>query len=289
MNRQNRTILVVALALVMASAASYAVYRAIQQIPVREVPIATNFAVVAKERLPVGTLLQAHQVTLVAWPAEAPVAGGFSTIDEVVGRGLISEVVQNEPITTTKLAPREAGGGLPPSIPQGMRAMSVRVNDVIGVAGFAVPGTRVDVIVTVRPDRESISRVVVSNVQVLTSGTRFDQETARTGEAMPAPVVTLLVTPQDAERIALAENEGTIMLALRNPMDVEAVETRGVRMSGLLAAPDPAPVRTVVQGRPRVVTPPPPPAPPPYTVETIRGATRSQVVVEPTGPGQGQN
>jgi pilus assembly protein CpaB len=286
MNRQNRTLLVIALAVVMASVASYAVYRAIQQIPVREVPIATNFTIVAKDRLPVGTLLEAHQVALVAWPADSPVAGGFGTIDEVVGRGLISEVVQNEPITATKLAPREAGGGLPPSIPPGMRAMSVRVNDVIGVAGFTVPGTRVDVIVTVKPDRESISRVVVSNVQVLTSGTRFDQATARTGEAMAARVVTLLVTPQDAERIALASNEGEIMLALRNPMDMEAVETKGVRMSGLLAAPDAAPVRTVVQGRPRVVAPPPPPAPPPYTVETIRGATRSQVIVEPSGQGQ---
>ena len=110
MNRQNRTLLVVALAVVMASVASYAVYRAIQRIPVREVPIATSFTVVAKDRLAVGTLLEAHQVALVAWPAESPVAGGFQTIEEVVGRGLIAEVVQNEPITTTKLAPREAGG-----------------------------------------------------------------------------------------------------------------------------------------------------------------------------------
>jgi pilus assembly protein CpaB len=281
MNRQTRTLVVMALAVVLAAVASYAVYRAIQQIPVREVPIATHFTVVAKERLPVGSLVEARHVELVPWPESNPVAGGFRTVEEVVGRGLISEVVQNEPLTETKLASREAGAGLPPSIPPGMRAMSVRVNDVIGVAGFAVPGTRVDVIVTVKPNEESVSRVVVSNVQVLTAGTKFDPESARTGEAVRAPVVTLLVTPQDAERIALAQNEGEIMLALRNPMDVETVETRGVRMSGLLAAPDAAPVRTVVQGRPRVAAPPPPPPPPPpYTVETIRGAQRSQVVVE---------
>jgi pilus assembly protein CpaB len=287
MNRQTRTLVVIALAVVLASVASYAVYRAIQQIPVREVPVSSHFTVVATERLPVGTIVEPRQVQLVAWPESAPVAGGFRTIEEVVGRGLISEVVQNEPITETKLAVRGAGGGLPPSIPAGMRAMSVRVNDMSGVAGFAVPGTRVDVIVTVKPDGESISRVVVSNVQVLTSGTKFDPQTARTGEAMPAPVVTLMVTPQDAERIALAQTEGAIMLALRNPLDVETVETRGVRMSGLLAAPDAAPVRTVVQGRPRVVAPPPPPPPPPpYTVETIRGATRSQVVVERGAEGQ---
>jgi pilus assembly protein CpaB len=287
MTRRNRTLIVVALAVVLATVASYAVYRAIQQIPVREVTVATRFTAVAKERLPVGTIIEARHVSLVGWPEDSPVAGGFSTIEEVVGRGLISEVVQNEPLTDSKLASREAGGGLPPSIPPGMRAMSVRVNDVIGVAGFAVPSTRVDVIVTVKPDRESVSRVVVSNVQVLTSGTKFDVDAARTGEAIPAPVVTLLVTPQDAERIALAQSEGSIMLALRNPMDVENVETRGVRMSGLLAAPAPAPVRTVVQGRPRVVAPPPPPTPPPpYTVETIRGAQRTQVVVDRTEEGR---
>jgi pilus assembly protein CpaB len=275
---------------VLASAASYAVYAAIQRIPVREVPIATYHAVVAKERLPVGTIVEERHIALVPWPADSPVAGGFTSIPDVVGRGLISEVVQNEPVTETKLAVREAGGGLPPSIPAGMRAMSVRVNDVIGVAGFAVPGTRVDVIVTVRPQPqlESVSRVVVGNVQVLTAGTRFDPESARTGEPVRAPVVTLLVTPQDAERIALAQNQGEIMLALRNPLDVEAVETQGIRMSGLLAAPAAAPVRTVVQGRPRVVAaPPPPPPPPPYTVETIRGAQRSQVVVDrPTAGSQ---
>lgn len=281
MNRQTRTLIVIGLAVALASLASYAVYRAIQQIPVREVQVATHLTVVASERLPVGSLVEARHVRLVPWPEDAPVAGGFRTIEEVVGRGLIAEVVQNEPITSTKLAPREAGGGLPPSIPAGMRAMSVRVNDVIGVAGFAVPGTRVDVIVTVKPEREGVSRVVVSNVQVLTSGTKFDTQTGRTGEAMPSPVVTLLVTPQDAERIALAQSEGSIMLALRNPLDVEPVETRGARMSGLLGAPDPAPVRTVVQGRPRVVAPPPPPPPPPpYMVETIRGAQRTQVEVE---------
>lgn len=283
MNRRNRSLVVIALAVALASLASYAVYRAIQQIPVREVEVATDYAVVASERLPVGTVIEAHQVNLVAWPASAPVAGGFKTIEEVVGRGLIAEVAQNEPITETKLAVREAGGGLPPSIPEGMRAMSVRVNDVIGVAGFALPSTRVDVIVIVKPSNtnESVSRIVVNNVQVLTAGTVFDQEASRRGEAVRAPVVTLLVTPQDAERIALAQTEGQIMLALRNPMDVESVETRGERLSGLLSAPTPEPVRRVVEGRPRMVAPPPPPPPPPqYTVETIRGSQRSQVVVE---------
>ena len=97
------------------------------------------------------------------------------------------------------------------------------------------------------------------------------------GTAVPSTVVTLLVTPQDAERIALAQNDGQIMLALRNPLDVEPTKTSGIRVSALLASPNPAPVTRVVQGRPRVEAPPPPP---PYTVEAIRGAQRSQEVVK---------
>jgi pilus assembly protein CpaB len=274
MNRQTRALVVVALAVVLASVAAYGVYRAIQQMPVREVEVASTFAVVSRDPLDVGTVLKAEQLQLVAWPESAPVMGGFSAIEDAVGRGLISPVVPNEPITESKLAPREAGGGLPPLIPPGMRAMSVRVNDVISVAGFAAPWTRVDVLVTI----ESMSRVVVSNVQVLAAGTKYEQENARQGAAVPTTVVTLLVTPEDAERIALAQTNGQIMLALRNPMDLEPAKTSGVRVSALLASPNPAPVRRVVQGQPRMVTPPPPPAL--YTVETIRAAKRTQEVVK---------
>jgi pilus assembly protein CpaB len=162
-----------------------------------------------------------------------------------------------------------------------MRAMSVRVNDVIGVAGHVVAGTRVDLIVITRAGQEAVSRTVVSNVEVLAAGTNVDREAARTGAAQATAVVTLLVTPEDGEKIALAQTQGQIMLALRNPMDVAPVETRGVRMSGLLAAPGPEPERRVTRSGPRMVTPPPPPPPPPpYTVETIRGATRTQEVVK---------
>lgn len=278
MNRRNRTMIVVGVAVLLASLAALGVYRAIQRIPVREVEVATRHTVVVSQpSIPVGTLLTRDMVTLVPWPEASPVAGGFSNVDEVVGRGVTSSLVQNEPVTESKLAPREAGGGLPPSIPAGMRAMAVRVNDVIGVAGFTVPGTRVDVVVTVRGQNQTTSRVVLENVQVLTAGTMYDQDKARDGNAIPAAVVTLLVTPRDAERLALAQTEGQIVLALRNPLDVQPVETNGVRLASLMGAPDPPPVRTVVQGRPRVVAPPPPPPPPrPYTVESIRGAQRAQ-------------
>ena len=189
----------------------------------------------------------------------------------------------NEPLTESKLAPLEAGAGLPPSITEGMRAVSVKVNEVIGVAGFVVPGTRVDLMVTLKrdQDKDSMTRVVVSDVQVLTAGTRYDQEKARDGQPIPTSVVTLLVTPPDAERIALAANEGSIMLTLRNPMDRQRTETTGIRTAGLLgAAPAPAPVVKTVQNR-RVAEPPAPvvAASTVYTVEAIRGAKRSEEVV----------
>src|SRR5262245_47250451 len=206
MNRNTRTLLVMAIALVVAGAASLGAYRAIQRIPVREVPVAHQFAVLAAKPLTAGALLQKEDVKLVPWPSSDPMPGGFTRIDDVVDRGLIDSVAENEPITTHKLAAAGSGGGLPPTIPQGMRAISVKVNEVIGVAGFAVPGSRVDVLVTVRGNGGSPrSRVVVGNVQVLTSGTNYDRVEAKAdAKPIPASVVTLAVVPADAERIALA-------------------------------------------------------------------------------------
>lgn len=285
MTRTNRTLLVFILSVIVAGGASLFVYRAVQAIPVREVEVKSYQVAVAAKSLPVGTLLTASDVKLVAWPTSSPVAGGYSTTDEVVNRGLVAPVAENEPLTGTKLASAEAGAGLPPTIIAGMRAISVKVNEVIGVAGFVVPGTRVDVVVTLsRREQESLSRVVVSNVQVLTAGTKYDQEQAKDGKPVPSTVVTLLVTPEDAERIALASAEGTIMLTLRNPLDTTPTETKGTRLASLMGAPDPPPVTRVVQGVRRAVPPPAPaavPAPPPvYAVETIRAAKRTSEVVK---------
>ena len=108
-----------------------------------------------------------------------------------------------------------------------MRALSVKVNDVIGVAGFTVPGARVDVVVVVKERENSMARVVVSNLQVLTAGTKYDIEQAKDGKPMPSSVVTLLVTPEQAERITLAQTNGSITLVLRNPLDVMPTETNG--------------------------------------------------------------
>jgi len=175
---------------------------------------------------------------------------------------------------------------LSPAIKPGMRAISIRVNEVIGVAGFVVPGSRVDIVTILKGvaggDPFPFSRVVVSNVTVLSAGTRYDQEDARTNaNAIRSTVVTLMVSPLDADRIALAQSTGELMLTLRHPLDADpTADARGIRMAAMFAgeevAPKPAPT-----GLRRVAAPLPPPPPPPpvvkaYTVETIRAAKRSE-------------
>jgi pilus assembly protein CpaB len=284
MNRRNRTLVVLLVAVAIAAGATYFVYRAVRQIPVQKVEVASVFVAVAAENLPTGTRLTKEHIKLVGWPAAAPVEGAKQSVDELVGRGLIQPVSANEPLTERKLAPIEAGAGLPPTIPQGMRALSIRVNDVIGVAGFTVPGTRVDVLVTIRDGDHSMSRAVVGNVQVLTAGTRYDQEQAKDGKPIPSTVVTLMVSPEDAERIVLAQSAGSITLVLRNPLDVEPTDTRGVRMASLMGAPEPAPVIVQDKVKRRAVAPKPeaaPPAPPTtYRVEAIKAAKRSDEVLQ---------
>jgi pilus assembly protein CpaB len=283
MNRNTRTTVVVAIAVFVAALASFGIYRAIQQMPVRQVEVRSLYQVVAATDMPMGTMITKDQVKLVAWPASSPVNKGFTTIESVVNRGLVDSVAANEPLTETKLAPVEAGAGLPPSITEGMRAVSVKVNEVVGVAGFVVPGTHVDVMVTLKRSeaKDSMTRVVVSNVQVLTAGTRYDQGKARDGQPIPTSVVTLLVSPSDAERIALAASEGEVMLTLRNPMDRKPTETTGIRTAALLgqAPAPPVVVRTV---GPRKVAEPvavPVAAPKFYSVEAIRAAKRSEEVI----------
>ena len=282
MNRRNRTMIVLLVATGLAALATYGVFRTIKSIPVRQVEVATKHVVVAAENLPLGTRITKEQLKVVGWPAATPVDGSFDSVEAVVGRGLIEPVAANEPVTERRLAPKEAGAGLSPSIPPGMRALSVKVNEVIGVAGFTVPGAHVDVVVVLKDRENSMARVVVSNLQVLTAGTKYDIEQAKDGKPMPSNVVTLLVTPDDAERIALAQTEGSITLVLRNPLDVTPTETRGVRMAGLMGAPATPPVvkpvqtsRKVAAAKPIVAEPPPPPARQIYTVESIRAGKRT--------------
>ena len=289
MNRNTRTLVVISFATVTAAVGSFGVYAAVRSVPVREVEVAHTFVAVAAHNLPTGTRITERDVKLIAWPARNPVPGAFSEVKPILDRGLVAAVGENEPFTDTKLAPIGSGAGLPPSIPPGMRAMSVKVDEVIGVAGFVVPGTRVDLVVTLRGSgqaEESMSRTVASNVLVLTAGTKFDQEQAKDGKAQPSTVVTLAVSPSDAERVALASSEGKISLALRNPLDVAPTETAGVHVAALRlgmgsAPPEPMKAKPATARRPMAIVPQPSPAPPPvvYTVETIRAAKRGEEVV----------
>src|SRR5688572_23615471 len=236
MNRNTRTAVVVGVAVLLAVIASLGMYRIVSRMPSKAAEVNTVDVVVAQHPIKLGTRILADHVKVVRWPKDAPVEGAFSKVEDVLNRGVIAPVAMNEPLTGAKLAALEAGAGLPPSIPQGMRAISVKVNEVVGVAGFVVPGTRVDVMVTLKGrqnDDQSMTRIVCSNVQVLTAGTRYDQEKAKEGNAIPSTVVTLLVKPDDGERIALAAEEGQLMLSLRNPLDVEPTVTRGVKTAGL--------------------------------------------------------
>jgi pilus assembly protein CpaB len=278
MNRGMRVVIVITVALIAASIATYAIYQGIQRIPVREVEVAGQPVVVAARALPIGAMVGPSDVKIATWPARSVVAGSFGKADDVVGRGLVVEIAENEPLTERKLAPREAGAGLQTTIPIGMRAVSVKVNEVIGVAGFVLPGTRVDLVATVGSQKDTKTRTVVSNLQVLASGTRYDQQATKEGKPIPSTVVTLLATPEDAERITLASTDGKILLVLRNPLDTEPTKTPGIRLDALMQSSSEPPIEKTVKGRKVVVAappPPPPPAPSPYMVEAIRGAKRT--------------
>jgi pilus assembly protein CpaB len=235
--------------------------------------------VVAASDLPLGAELTANDVRVIEWPASAVPAEAISDPKDVVGRGLIMPVIQYEPILPLKLASKEAGAGLPPIIPPGLRAVSVRVNEVIGVAGYVVPGTRVDVLTTINPGQQTTtmtSKVILTDVQVLAAGTKL--EVVEKDKPVPVSVVTLLVNPDEAERLTLASSEGKIQLALRNPLDRSAPATRGVRPAVLLGSepatrvvPSPRAAATVA----RAVSSDAPQA----TVEIIRGDKRAHEAV----------
>lgn len=246
--------------------------------------------VVAAKDMPLGTVLKEEDVKLIDWPQAVVPAGFASTPAEVVGRGLITPVAVNEPLLTTKLASMEEGGGLPIVIPEGMRAVSVKVNEVIGVAGFIQPQTNVDVLVTITPPeaegtaKTPITKVILQNVRVLTAGQTIQRDAE--GKPQTVTVITLLVTPEDAEKLTLASAEGRIQLALRNTLDQQEVQTRGVRTMAMLGATPPAaPRRTIVRSAPRRTTGSPAREPEGGTVvETIRGGQRTLQTFSP-GPG----
>ncbi len=280
-----RIFVVLALALVAGGTFAYGTYQYMQKTPVQQAAgFQTRSVMVASADLDMGAALKREDIRVIQWPADAVPPGSFENPDDLVGRGLIQPVTQNELFLPAKLASKEAGAGLPPIISPGMRALSVRVNDVVGVAGYVLPGTRVDVVATVNPTQrpeDVTSKVVLTNVQVLASGTKIERD-EKEGKPMAVSVVTLLVSPEEAERLTLASTEGKIQLALRNPLDRTAPATLGVRPAALMAGGFPRP--RVVRAVPSAAAPAPAPvrqaAPEPATtVEIIRGDKRSREVV----------
>ena len=281
---RNRIFAVLVLAIVAGGGLAYGTYNVINGQPAKTVAARTQPVVVAAADLGLGTELKKEDLTVVNFPEGHAPEGGFASAAEILGRGIIVPIVKNEPVLKAKLASKEAGFGLPTVIPDGMRAVSVRVNEVIGVAGYVLPGTRVDVVATVSPTgngADMTSKVILTNVQVLAAGTKIDRETDK-NKPMPVSVVTLLVNPEEAERLTLASTEGKIQLALRNPLDKTMPVTPGVRPSALFGVG--APIRTgaartrlaanLRPAKPVVAAEPDLP-----TVEMIRGDKRAREVV----------
>lgn len=267
----NRMLIGLLVAIVIALLFSSFVYRQFKQ-AVASKPTATQTLVVAATPLALGARLDPNNLRTITWPADQPVAGMFTRVGDCANRALITAVAENEPILESKLAPKEAGAGLPATIPEGMRALSVAVNEVVGVAGFVIPGTMVDVLVTgkAHASQDNVTRTILENVRVLAAGQKIEQD--REGKPQTVPVITLLVSPDDAAKLAMASTEGKIQLALRNTIDTKKNDPSPVLEATLFAQPGAvatAPQQRVVSKRP---TAPPPPQS--YVVEVINGTKR---------------
>ncbi|HSF17901.1 MAG TPA: Flp pilus assembly protein CpaB [Vicinamibacteria bacterium] len=233
--------------------------------------------VVAAERIPLGSRIQRTQLRTVSWPQSAPLEGSFADPEELVGRGVVVPIAASEPIMATKLAPKEGGAGLSWAIPEGLRAVAVRVDEVIGVAGFVLPGTKVDVILTGSLDRQrgsDTSKVILENVQVMSAGSQTEQ--GEDGAAFDVTVVTLLVAPEDAQKLALAASDGRIQLALRNPLDDMHSDPAAVKKPALYGGSSvPVEEEPKIRRATRVVAPPKT-----VTIELIQGKERQKLTFE---------
>jgi pilus assembly protein CpaB len=267
----NRLLVGLSVAIVIALLFSSFVYRQFKQVASAKATD-TQPLVVAATPLPLGTRLDPSNLRVIAWPANQPVTGMFTRIEDCANRALITAVAENEPILDSKLAAKEAGAGLSAVIPEGMRAVSVAVNEVVGVAGFVTPGTMVDVLVTGQmPSQGSnkITRTILENVRVLAAGQKVQQD--KDGKPQTVPVITLLVTPEDATKLTMGSTEGKIQLALRNTVDTKKNDPAPVLAAVLFSAPGAKPVEAPKKSSGHPVPPPPPQA---YSVEVITGAKR---------------
>ena len=238
--------------------------------------------IVAADDLQVGAKVEEHDIRVIKIAKEDLPPGAPRRRADVLGHGVIIPIAKGEFILPNRLAAENAGSGLPALIPPGMRAVSVRVNEVVSVAGFVTPGTRVDVLLTGTPGSgsEQETTTVLQNVAVLASGHTLERTS--TGEAQNAAVITLLVSPDDAQRLTLASSEGHIQLALRNPLDTKQDEvassnSRGLYKGSAVAAPTPAPVHHIIVKKPT----PAPPASTGVSIEVYQGDKKPDVVKFP--------
>jgi pilus assembly protein CpaB len=221
--------------------------------------------VAAGKTLDAGELLAPGSLQLVAWPGATPLAGGFTRIEDLAGRVVLYPLPTGEPIVEQQLAAAGAGAGLSAKIPPGMRAVSVRSDDVVGVAGFLLPGTHVDVLMTYRSagTPESRTLTVLQDVVVLAAGQQIQPQ--RDGKPISVNVVTLLLKPEDAEKLVLATSLGGIYFVLRNGADQAQALSPPVGLTQLTGAPAPDPRAVAPLARTT------PLQPRQYEVETILG------------------
>jgi pilus assembly protein CpaB len=236
--------------------------------------------IVAADDLQVGTKVTERDIKKIRIPASDLPAGAPRLKKDVLDHGVIVPITKGDFILSTKLAGENAGAGLPSLIPPGMRAVSVRVNEVVSVAGFVTPGTRVDVLLTGAPNGagEQQTTTVLQNVAVLASGHTLER--TATGEAQNTAVITLLVTPDDAQRLTLASSEGHIQLSLRNPLDTKAEEvpSSGARALYKNMPPPPNPVQAPVRHAAVKKTVVPQVVPTGVSVEVYQGDKKADVV-----------
>jgi pilus assembly protein CpaB len=240
MNRRLLTILLIAF--VVAGCCSWLVYRMVGVRVAASKPMATARVIAAAKDIPLGAVLTQADLTTITIAGAAP-KGAILKPEDAVGRGVISEIYQGEPILESRLAGVGSGGGLAPTIPQGMRACAVRVDEVVGVAGFVIPGSRVDVLVSGNPPGANTQGVetqtLLQNIQVLSAGINIQKDAE--GKPQQVQVVNLLVTPEQAETLSLASNSLKIQLVLRNPLDTQIAKVPPTAMSNVFSGTAPAP------------------------------------------------
>src|SRR5215468_6891566 len=271
----NRLLIGLVVAIVFAFLLSSFVYKQFQKASIVK-PSDTQPLIVASVPLPLGARLDATNLKVIQWPTNQPVAGMFTRIEDCANRAVITPLAANEPVLEGKLAPKESGAGLAATIPEGMRAVSVAVNEVVGVAGFVTPGTMVDVLVTGRAlggavGQGDITRTILENIRVLAAGQKIEQD--REGKPQTVAVITLLVTPDEAAQLTMGATDGRIQLALRNTIDTKKNEPKAIVQAALFS-PQGA-IATPPAPRPAGGTRKAAPAPPlPYVIEVITGSKR---------------